>query len=128
MFAARSLLGLLFGLSLIAGAGVPLHAQSRLTLQLPPPRAEAAPDPAPAPAALPPSPVAFDAALQKAANDLLSRPDLDPDRIDIVIDPLIDGVTGAQSNATHLEERRIVELIRSRYPRFRILPFTVDTI
>lgn len=128
MFAARSLLGLSLGLSLIAGAGVPLHAQSRLTLQLPPPLVQAAQDPAPVPAPQPPTPIAFDAALQKAANDLLSRPDLDPDRIDIVIDPLIDGVTGAQSSATHLEERRIVELIRSRYPRFRILPFTVDTI
>ncbi len=48
-------------------------------------------------------------------------------RVDIVIDPLIDGVTGAQTEATQLEQQRIVRLIRSSYPRFRVLPFSTDS-
>jgi outer membrane protein OmpA-like peptidoglycan-associated protein len=133
MIVARSLLGLSLYLSFISSAGVPLHAQSRTALQLPPlaepQRAEALPAPAPAPAP-PPAPLAFEAAIQKAADALFSKAQIDDasDQISLVIDPLIDGITGAQSNATHLEEKRIVDLIKSRYPRFHVLPFTADSI
>jgi outer membrane protein OmpA-like peptidoglycan-associated protein len=132
---ARSLLGLSLYLSLISSAGVPLHAESLIALQLPPiedpapvqQRAEAVPTP---PVAPPPTPLAFEAALQKAADALFSQAQLDDasDQINLVIDPLIDGVTGAQSNATHLEEKRIVELVKSRYPRYRVLPFSADSV
>jgi outer membrane protein OmpA-like peptidoglycan-associated protein len=78
----------------------------------------------------PPTPVAFDAALLKAANDLLSKANLEgaPDKVTLVIDPLIDGVTGAQSNATHLEEKRVVELVKSNYPRFQVARFSSETV
>jgi len=46
----------------------------------------------------------------------------------LVIDPLIDGVTGAQSNATRYEEKRIVELVRSNYPRFQVAPFSSTSV
>ena len=51
---------------------------------------------APTPPPLPP-PIAFQDALLKAANDLFSKADLQgaPQKITLVIDPLIDGVTGA---------------------------------
>ena len=90
--------------------------------------APAAPPPAAAPP--PPTPVAFDAALLKAANDLFSKAKLEgaPDKIMLVIDPLIDGVTGAQSNATHLEEKRVVELVKSNYPRFQVARFSSETV
>jgi outer membrane protein OmpA-like peptidoglycan-associated protein len=90
--------------------------------------APAAPPPAAAPP--PPTPVAFDAALLKAANDLFSKAKLDgaPDKVTLVIDPLIDGVTGAQSNATHLEEKRVVELVKSNYPRFQVARFSSETV
>jgi outer membrane protein OmpA-like peptidoglycan-associated protein len=136
MIVARSLLGLSVYLSLISSAGAPLHAETRISLQLPPlaepspiPQREDA-TPAPTPVAPPPTPLNFEAAIQKAADDLLSKIQLDDpsNQINVVIDPLIDGVTGAQSNATHLEEKRIVELIRSRYPRFHVLPFSADAI
>ena len=60
--------------------------------------APVAPPPAAAPPP-PPRPVAFDAALLKAANDLFSKAKLEgaPDKVTLIIDPLIDGVTGAQS-------------------------------
>jgi hypothetical protein len=76
--------------------------------------APAAPPPAAAPPP-PPTPVAFDAALLKAANDLFAKANLEgaPEKVTLVIDPLIDGVTGAQSSATHLEEKRVIELVKS---------------
>jgi hypothetical protein len=68
--------------------------------QTPPPATPASP-PAPAAAAAPPpTPVPFDEALLKAANDLLSKANLDTDKAILTIDPLIDGATGAQSVAT----------------------------
>ncbi|MBV9563939.1 MAG: OmpA family protein [Bradyrhizobium sp.] len=86
--------------------------------------------PSPAAAAPPPTPVPFDAALLKAANDLLSKAKLDDanQKVTLVIDPLIDGVTGAQSNATRLEEKRIVELVKSSYPRFTVVPFSAESV
>ncbi len=134
MIVTRSLLGLSLCLLLMSSSSTPLHAQSRMALQLPPPTVARAPDVAfSAPAAIPsrpPTPIDFDAALHKAANDLLSKAKLDDtaDTVNVVIDPLIDGVTGAQSNATHLEERRIIELIKISYPRFRVLPFSAESI
>jgi outer membrane protein OmpA-like peptidoglycan-associated protein len=93
------------------------------------PAAPAAPPPAAA-APPPPTPVAFDAALLKAANDLFSKAKLEgaPDKVMLVIDPLIDGVTGAQSSATHLEEKRVVELVKSNYPRFQVARFSSETV
>jgi len=84
----------------------------------------------PAAAPPPPTPVPFEAALMKAANDLLSKANLSgaPDKVTLVIDPLIDGVTGAQSNATHLEEKRITELVKSSYPRFQVARFSSETV
>lgn len=98
--------------------------------QAAPPPASAPATPSAAAAPPPPTPIAFDAALLKAANDLLSKAKLDgaPDKVTLVIDPLIDGVTGAQSNATHLEEKRVVELVKSNYPRFQVARFSSDSI
>lgn len=118
MSTARVFPGLLFLLCCgLLGAGA--HAQTA---------APAAP-PATAPPS-PPTPVAFDAALLKAANDLLSKANLEgaPDKVTLVIDPLIDGVTGAQSSATHLEEKRVIELVKSNYPRFQVARFSSETV
>ena len=72
----------------------------------------------------------FDAALLKAANDLFSKAKLDEgsQKVTLVIDPLIDGVTGAQSAATRLEQKRVIELVKSTYPRFEIAPFSSATV
>ncbi len=117
---ARSFLGLsLFFLC----AGVSgITAQAQTAAPVPPPPAAAPPPP--------PTPVAFDAALLKAANDLFSKAKLDsaPDKVTLIIDPLIDGVTGAQSNATHLEEKRVVDLVKSNYPRFQVARFSSESV
>lgn len=56
-----------------------------------------APAPAGTPPAAAPTPIPFPEALQRAAADLFSKADLAGDGIALVIDPLIDGISGAQS-------------------------------
>jgi outer membrane protein OmpA-like peptidoglycan-associated protein len=77
-----------------------------------------------------PPPIPFQEALLKAANDLFKNANLQdaPDKVTLVIDPLIDGVTGAQSTATRSMGRRITDLVKSSYPRFQIDRFTTTAI
>jgi len=46
----------------------------------------------------------------------------------VVIDPLVDGVSGVQSNVTQSIEARIVELVRASYPQFEIQPFSAASV
>src|SRR5258708_7870033 len=101
---------------------------ARATAQTTPPVTPASPPAPPAAAAPPPTPVPFDEALLKAANDLLSKANLDIDKAILTIDPLIDGVTGAQSVATRSMGRRIVDLVKSNYPKFQVEKFSTATI
>lgn len=77
-----------------------------------------------------PTPLPFDQAVLKAANELFSKAQLPTATSDsstkhiLVIDPLVDGVTGAQSTATRSMESRIVELVRTQYPQFEVRPFS----
>ena len=75
--------------------------------------------PAPAP---PPTPVPFDDALLRAANDLFSKATMPAgdEKIELVVDPLIDGISGAQSTATRLMQERILALVSKSYPRFQV--------
>src|SRR5262245_22125498 len=78
----------------------------------------------------PPTPIAFEDAVQKAANDLFSKAVLPEgaDKIELAIEPLIDGVTGAQSLATRSMEQRIVDLVKKTYPRFVVQPFSTAIV
>jgi len=95
---------------------------------------QAAPGTQPAPATQaapsPPAPVPFDDALLRAANDLFSKAAVPPgnDKIELVIDPLIDGISGAQSTATRLMQERIVALVGKSYPRFEVRPFSSEAL
>ena len=86
--------------------------------------------PAPAPAPAPVAPVAFEQALAKAVNDLFSKANLDgaPAKVRVVIDPLIDGISGAQSAATRTMELRINDIVKSSYKRFEVTPFTTEAV
>jgi outer membrane protein OmpA-like peptidoglycan-associated protein len=119
MNVAKILLGVSLCFSCIGLFGVSADAQTGTAA--PPPAAAAPP---------PPTPVAFEAALLKAANDLFSKANLTdaPDKVTLVIDPLIDGVTGAQSNATHFEQKRIVDLVKTSYPRFQVARFSAAIV
>jgi len=97
----------------------------------------AGPPPGPPPAASPAPPVQailYNEAVLKAANDLFSK--AQPPAAGagaaakqmLVIDPLIDGVSGAQSVATQSMEGRIVELVKAKYPQFDVQPFTASNV
>ena len=111
----------------------PLTPPQAPTVAPAPPPATAGPATPPAPPA-PPQPIVavpFDEALLKAANDLFSKAPSAPEgggRLTVVIDPLIDGLTGFQSLATRSMETRIIELVKASYPRFDVQPFTAASV
>jgi outer membrane protein OmpA-like peptidoglycan-associated protein len=109
-------------------------------LQLPPWRSVPAPAPGPVvvepatkPAAPPPI-LPYEEAVLSAATALLKNARLPPEgtapqaRYTVVIDPLIDGMTGAQSAATRSMGQRLTALIRAQYPQYDILPFTAANV
>lgn len=99
-----------------AAAGAPSKPET--TVQVPPP--------------LPILP--YEEAVLSAAHNLLSKAQLTPPegggtpRYTVVIDPLIDGMTGAQSKATQAMGARIVSLIREKYPQYEVLPFSAANV
>lgn len=93
----------------------------------PPAPAATATPPAPPP---PPTPVPFDQALERAADALfgsVAAADGSAKHM-VVIDPLIDGVTGEQTQATRLMQARLTKIARERFAQFDVQPFTVDNL
>jgi len=102
--------------------------------EAPPPTA---PPPAPVVAAPPPPPppppqirvLPFDEAVEAAAGTLFSAAaQQSTDRRVVVIDPLIDAVSGMESTQTRVMERRIVDLVKAKFPQFDVQPFTVASV
>lgn len=85
----------------------------------------------PPPKAGPPTPpVPYPEAIEKAANLVLANAQLPEGtgKVGLVIDPLIDGASGAESVETQTMEKRIIELAKAKYPRYEILPFTTESL
>lgn len=83
----------------------------------------AAPSP-PAPA--PPPPILpFDDALTNAANTLFEtgQKAIGSGRRVLLIDPLVDGASAAQTLLTQRTEATLLAMVRSRYPQFDVRPF-----
>ncbi len=101
-----------------------------MVMRSPDTAAPSAPAPASPPAAATPTPVPFAVALMKAANDLFSKapPQEAGRKALLVVDPLIDGVTGAQSAATQQEEKAIIDLVKEKYQGFEIAPFDAASL
>ena len=94
-----------------------------------PPIAASAVLPAAAPAAPPPPTLPYDEAVTSAATALLKNAKLPgPPRYPVVIDPLVDGMTGAQSSATRSMGQRLAVMIRDQYPQFDLQPFTAANV
>lgn len=67
--------------------------------------------------------------MRSAANTLLGNAQLPPGtQRDVLIDPLIDGVTGVQSNATQAIGAQLVRLIGQQHPRFSVKPFNAANL
>lgn len=100
-------------------AAAPAHAQQRG------PGASAA-------AATPrlPAPMPIGRAFEKAALDVLQSAKVPAGtRADLVIDPLIDGNTGAQSSSTRRMEDQLRALVAQRFAdKFQVLPFTPENL
>jgi outer membrane protein OmpA-like peptidoglycan-associated protein len=78
------------------------------------------------------TPVPFSDAVVNAANTVFataskSIPPGSPRQV-VVIDPLVNGVTGEQSSATQQIQGRIVALANEKYPQFDIRPFTAAEV
>jgi outer membrane protein OmpA-like peptidoglycan-associated protein len=71
----------------------------------------------------------FDEAVVAAANTLLSgAAQQTKERRVLVIDPLIDAVSGMESAQTRVMERRIVDLAKEKFPQFDVQPFSVSSV
>lgn len=93
--------------------------------------AASAPSPAAAAVAPPPPPIMpFEEAVAFAANNLFSQAVLPEGaaKLPLVIDPLIDANTGAQSIATQTMQQRIAALLRADFPRFELQPFSTASL
>jgi hypothetical protein len=90
--------------------------------QAPAPTATA-PPPAP-----PPAPVAFDQAVLNAGNAVLTQASAAAGQRTVVIDPLVNGVTGEQSASTRALGSRLAALARERYPLMNVQPFTAAAV
>lgn len=92
------------------------------------------PPAAPAPPAAPPPVQAYDKAVLSAATALFNNAKLPPEsaspggRYRVVIDPLIDGVTGAQTVATKSMGERLSRMMRTQYPQYEVQPFSAATV
>lgn len=103
-------------------------ARPAATPAAPPRSAPAAVAPVASPAPVPVLP--FDEAVAAAADMLFSTARLSAGAppFTLVIDPLIDGVTGEQSHATRSMGDRIASIVRSKYSSFEIEPFNRQTV
>lgn len=89
-------------------------------------RVDAAPREKPAAATPPPALLALPDAIEKAAADLLRQLPAEGPRLAIVVDPLIDGVTGQRSRATRVLDALVAETLLKRHPRLDVLAFTPE--
>lgn len=118
---------LLAVLLLGSDASVVVAQQPSPTAPTPGPAAPAPAPAAPAPAPALPPVVPFAQAVSKAANTVLTNAANaagSPQQLPIVIDPLVDGVTGAQSRATANIQSQIISLVHDRYPQFVVEDFS----
>lgn len=80
--------------------------------------------------ATPPMPVPVEVAARNSAEELfaeIARLDASPE-ITVLIDPLIDGITGFETAATRNMNRQLVEIAAARFPRIKVLPLTVENL
>jgi outer membrane protein OmpA-like peptidoglycan-associated protein len=82
----------------------------------------------------PPPTLPYDQAVLGAATALLKNAKLPPEgtapqtRYTVVIDPLIDGMTGGQSRTTRAMGAQLTALIREQYPQYDVQPFSAANV
>ncbi|HWK84306.1 MAG TPA: OmpA family protein [Caldimonas sp.] len=58
----------------------------------------------------------------------ISRPDANAPKRGVVIDPMLDMITGQQDETTLLLERRVTQRIGTKFPQFEFLPFQATNL
>jgi outer membrane protein OmpA-like peptidoglycan-associated protein len=128
--------GLAVALVMLIAACVPMHPESEEKAA---PPAAAAPAPAAvvpaaapppvAPAPPPPPILGFDEAVSTAAHKVFAgAPVPEGNSAILVIDPLVDGMTGYQSKATKSIQDRIVVVAKSDFPQYVVQRITPDNL
>ncbi len=84
--------------------------------------------PVPSSAPPPAAPVPFDQAVLNAGNAVFTAAASKGGEQTVVIDPLVNGVTGEQSASTKALGAKLADLAGSRYPRLKVLPFNAQTV
>jgi outer membrane protein OmpA-like peptidoglycan-associated protein len=116
----------------LLGGCAPAGQNPPVATTAPPPVTTAAPPTVATPAPPPVPPVPFPAAVLNAANAVFSGAAANASPVGqrqvVVIDPLVNGVTGEQSAATRQIRESIVGLANERYPQFDIQPFSAATV
>ena len=80
-------------------------------------------------AAAPITAVPLEDAVRKAAEDLFSKAPLAQNQqFNLVIDPLVDGNTGFQTQTTAKVEQSVIDLVKTGYPRIALKPFNGATL
>ncbi len=80
-------------------------------------------------AAGPPSPVPFEQAVLNAGNAVLTAASGSVgDKRLVVIDPLVNGVTGEQTSSTRQLGSRLAQLAHDHYPLLDVQPFTASAV
>jgi outer membrane protein OmpA-like peptidoglycan-associated protein len=110
--------------SLVAGVSL-LCAGLVACVESGPTPSTTAPQTAAAPPPLPPI-LPFDQAVANAANTVFTAAPAGSYRV--VIDPLVDGVTGYGSRATDGIQAQVTDLVQRQYPRFSIEKFSPDAL
>src|SRR4051794_8391059 len=70
----------------------------------------------------------LDAAVRIAADRVLATTPRQDPRQPVIIDPLVDGVTGEQSAATQQIQTEILRVAQSSYPQFGFQPFSARAV
>jgi outer membrane protein OmpA-like peptidoglycan-associated protein len=71
----------------------------------------------------------FDQAVDFAAHAVLSSaPVVEAGPVTVVIDPLIDGMTGYQSKATRSIQDRIKAMVKKEFPQYSVRPLSPETL
>ncbi len=75
-----------------------------------------------------PAPGSFADALRLAADELFAQASFPGDRVEFVIDPLIESASGAQSAGTRSIQQQLAERIEKAQPRMSLQPFSDESL
>jgi outer membrane protein OmpA-like peptidoglycan-associated protein len=110
--------------------GAVLQSASSAPPAAPPAAVRATPAAPPPPAPPPPPPVlAIDEAVASAAHAVFTNaPAADAGATMVVIDPLVDGMTGYQSKATQSIQDRIASIVKKDFPKYTVQCITPESL